>query len=90
MLMKRALIFFHTSVFDMLLQSLGHFKGLLSPADGGVFLDDVVFRLHYAFTSYTLLFSSFLATGKVYLGSPIQVREKSIKLVINMPLISVR
>ncbi len=32
-----------------------------------------VWRLHYGFTTYLLLFSSFLVTGKVYLGNPIQV-----------------
>lgn len=56
----------------MLLQSLGHFKGLLY-RDSGVIIDDIAFKLHYDATSYCLLFASFLVTGKVYLGNPIQV-----------------
>ena len=47
-------------------------QGLLY-RDDGVIIDDGAFKLHYAFTSYLLLFASFLVTGKVYLGSPIQV-----------------
>ncbi len=38
----------------MLLQSLGHFKGLLYP-ENGVVIDDAAFRLHYGFTSYLLV-----------------------------------
>ena len=50
------------------LSSLGQFKGLLY---NEVHIDDVVFRLHYGFTTYALLFMCLLVTGTVYLGEPI-------------------
>lgn len=42
----------------MLLQSLGHLKGLFY--DEGVIIDDPVFKLHYGFTTLILLFASIL------------------------------
>ena len=51
------------------LASLGQFKGLLY--NGECVIDDIVFRLHYGFTTYVLLFMCLLVTGTVYLGEPI-------------------
>ena len=45
----------------MLLQSVGHFRGLLYRDE--VVIDDPVFRLHYRVTSFILLLSSVLVTG---------------------------
>ena len=52
------------------LASLGQFKGLLY--NGESVIDDTIFRLHYGFTTYMLLFMCLLVTGTVYLGEPIQ------------------
>ena len=51
------------------LSQLGHFKGLLY--NGDAVIDDSIFRLHYGFTTYFLLFMSLLVTLTVYLGEPI-------------------
>ena len=51
------------------LGSLGHFKGLLY--NGDVIIDDPIFRLHYGFTTYMLLFMSIVVTGTLCLGEPI-------------------
>ena len=46
----------------------GHLKGLFYD---GVVIDDVVFKLHYGFTTYLLLFMTFLSVGKVFFNEPI-------------------
>lgn len=46
----------------------GHLKGLFYD---GVVIDDPVFKLHYGFTTYLLLFMTFLTVGKVFLNDPI-------------------
>lgn len=52
----------------MLLSIFGHLKGLFYD---GVVIDDVVFKLHYGFTTYLLLFMTFLSVGKVFFSDPI-------------------
>ena len=47
---------------------IGHLKGLFYD---GVVIDDVVFKLHYGFTSYLLLFMTFLSVSKVFFNEPI-------------------
>ncbi len=47
----------------MVWQALGLFKSLIYY--DSVIIDDFIFRFHYSFTSYLLLFASLLVTGKV-------------------------
>ena len=47
---------------------IGNLKGLFYD---GVVIDDVVFKLHYGFTSYLLLFMTFLSVSKVFFNEPI-------------------
>lgn len=47
---------------------MSHLKGLFYT---GLVLDDVVFKLHYGFTTYLLLFMFVLITSKLFLGDPI-------------------
>lgn len=49
----------------MVWQTLGLFKSLIYYES--VIIDDFIFRFHYSFTSYMLLFASLLVTGKVTL-----------------------
>ena len=49
------------------LSIFGQLKGLFY---SGVIIDDPVFKLHYGFTTYLLLFMTFLSVGKVFLAEP--------------------
>ena len=51
-----------------ILSVFGHLKGLFYD---GIVIDDVVFKLHYGFTTYLLLFMTFLSVGKVFFNEPI-------------------
>ena len=50
------------------LSVFGHLKGLFYD---GVVIDDAVFKLHYGFTTYLLLFMTFVSVGKVFFNDPI-------------------
>ena len=51
-----------------ILSVIGNLKGLFYD---GIVIDDVVFKLHYGFTSYLLLFMTFISVGKVFFSEPI-------------------
>ena len=52
----------------MFFGQIGELKGLFYD---GVVIDDVVFKLHYGFTTYLLLFMTFLSVSKVFFNDPI-------------------